>query len=115
VTTRGDDAQVRLLAVALLRKIEAVLGLGHLPASTVDEPVFQGGQAVLGRRPLTSLDVITALVAVEEEIGVTLLDKVDLAEARTLVRLATLTASKADRQAIERFCAIWATAGDFPP
>jgi hypothetical protein len=115
VTAPVDGAQIRLLAVALLRKIEAVLGLGHLPATAVDEPVFQGGQAVLGRRPLTSLDVITALVALQEELGVTLLDKVDLAEARTLMRLASLAASKADRQAIERFCATWATAGDFPP
>jgi hypothetical protein len=114
VTMPADQAQMRLLAVALLRKIEAVLGLGHLPASTVDEPVFQGDQVVLGRRPLTSIDVIMALVAVQEEIGVTLLDKVDFAEARTLTGLATLAASKADRQAIERFCATWATAGDFP-
>jgi len=115
VTPSADDAQVRLLAVALLRKIEAVLGLGHLPASTVDEPVFQGDQAILGSRPLTSLDVIMAMVAVQEEIGVTLLDKVDLAEAGTLVRLATLAASKANGPAIERFCATWATVGDFPP
>lgn len=115
MTTMDEDALTRRLAVALLRKIEAVLGLGHLPATAVDEPVFAGAQATLGGRPLTSLDVITALVAVQEEIGVALLDRVDLAEAGTLMRLAALAASKADNQAIERFCASWATAGEFTP
>jgi hypothetical protein len=115
VTAVAGDASVRRLAVALLRKIEAVLGLGHFPVTTVDELVFDGLQATLGGRPLTSLDVITALVAVQEEIGVSLFDKVDLAEAGTLMRLASLAASKADQQAIERFCATWATAGDFTP
>jgi hypothetical protein len=115
MTTAADDAPTRRLAVALLRKIEAVLGLGHLPATAVDEPVFEGAQATLGGRPLTSLDMITALVAVQEDIGVSLLDRVDLTEAGTLMRLAGLAASKADSQAIERFCASWATAGDFTP
>lgn len=112
MTAVAGDAPLRRLAVALLRKIEAVLGLGHLPATAVDEQVFEGLQATLGGRPLTSLDVITALAAVQEEIGVWLLDEVDLAEAGTLMRLASLAASKADQQAIERFCATWATAGD---
>lgn len=111
--TPAADAPTRRLAVALLRKIEAVLGLGHLPARTVDEPVFEDAQFTLGGRPLTSIDVITALVAVQEEIGVSLLDRVDLAEAGTLMRLAALAASKADKRAIERFCATWATAGEF--
>jgi hypothetical protein len=115
MTAAADDAPIRRLAVALLRKIEAVLGLGHLPATAVDEPVFEGTEATLGGRPMTSLDVITALVAVQEELGVTLLDRVDLAEAGTLMRLAALAASKADKQAIERFCASWATAGEFTP
>ena len=115
MTVSADDAPIRRLAVALLRKIEAVLGLGHLPATAVDEPVFEGAEATLGGRPMTSLDVITALVAVQEELGVALLDRVDLAEAGTLMRLAALAASKADKQAIERFCASWATAGEFTP
>ena len=58
--TPAADAPTRRLAVALLRKIEAVLGLGHLPARTVDEPVFEDAQFTLGGRPLTSIDVITA-------------------------------------------------------
>ena len=115
MTAAADDAAVRRLAVALLRKIEAVLGLGHLPASAVDEPAFDGTQATLGGRLLTSVDMITAMLVVQDEIGVALLDRVDLAEAGTLMRLAALAASKADKQAIERFCGSWATTGDFTP
>lgn len=115
MSAAASDAPVDRLAVALLRKIEAVLGLGRLPATAVDELVFEGTEATLGGRPLTSLDVITVLAAVQEEIGVSLLDKVDLAEAGTLRRLAALAASKADQQAIERFCTRWATAGEFTP
>lgn len=111
--TSADDAAMHRLAVALLRKIEAVLGLGRLPETAVDEPVFERDEATLGGRPLTSLDVIEVLVAVQEEIGVSLLDRVDLAEAGTIARLAALAASKADQQAIERFCARWAAAGEF--
>jgi hypothetical protein len=115
VNATPSNAPVDRLAVALLRKIEAVLGLGRLPATAVDEPVFEDAEATLSGRPLTSLEVITVLVAVQEEIGVSLLDRVDLAEAGTLRRLAALAATKADKQAIERFCTRWATAGEFTP
>ena len=110
-----DDASVRRLAVAFLRRVEAVLGLGHLPVTAVDEPVFDRVPATLGERPLTSLDLITAIATIQEETGLSLLDKVDLAEADTLMRLASLAASKADQQAIERFCATWAPTRESTP
>ena len=84
MSAAASDAPVDRLAVALLRKIEAVLGLGHLPATAVDELVFEGAEAALGGRPLTSIDVITVLVAVQEEIGVSLLNRsISLRQARS--------------------------------
>lgn len=111
----SGNAQHERLAVALLRKTESVLGLGHLPAAAVHEPVFEPGHATLGQHPLASLDIITVMVAVQEEIGVALFDTADLAEAGSLAGVAALAASKADRLAVERFCAAWENAGEFLP
>lgn len=105
----------RRIAVALLRRIESVLGLSHLPADVVSEPMQRDGATVIGPHVLDSLDVIEALVAVQQDIGVSLLDRVDLAEAGSLLGLARLASAKADPAALHRFCAAWSTYGDYLP
>jgi acyl carrier protein len=111
----ADAEARRQLAVALLRHTEATLQLPYMPPDTVAQPVFAGRAPVLGPHRLDSLDVIEALVAVEAELGVLIVDREELIAAATLEGLAGLLLARADRQAIERFCEKWATVGQYSP
>jgi hypothetical protein len=110
----GHDPELRRLAVALLRRIEAALRLPRHPDSTVELALF-GAAADPAAPTLDSLDVIEAMVVVQDDLGVRLLDPVDLAAAVTLLGLAVLARERANRGALDAFCARWATAGDYPP
>jgi hypothetical protein len=110
----GDDQDLRRLAVALLRRIEAALRLPRHPDNTVELALF-GAAADPAAPVLDSLDVIEAMVVVQDDLGVRLLDPVDLAGAVTLLGLAVLARERANRSALDAFCARWATAGDYRP
>jgi hypothetical protein len=110
----GDDPELRRVAVALLRRIEAALRLPRHPENTVQLTLF--GAAVDPAAPaLDSLDVIEAMVVVQEDLGVRLLDAVDLTAAETLLGLAAVARERANRGALDAFCNRWATAGDYRP
>jgi hypothetical protein len=109
-----DDPELRRLAVALLRRIEAALRLPRHPENTVELALF-GAAADPAGPVLDSLDVIEAMVVVQEDLGVQLLDPVDLAAAETLLGLAVLARERANRGALDAFCDRWATAGDYRP
>ena len=110
----GDDPELRRVAVALLRRIEAALRLPRHPDSTVQLALF--GAAVDPAAPaLDSLDVIEAMVVVQEDLGIRLLDPVDLAAAETLLGLAIVARERANRGALDAFCDRWATVGDYRP
>lgn len=110
----GDDPELRRVAVALLRRIEAALRLPRHPESTVQLALF--GAALDPAAPvLDSLDIIEAMVVVQEDLGVRLLDAVDLTAAETLLGLAVLARERANRSALDAFCDRWATAGDYRP
>ena len=108
----GDDPELRRVAVALLRRIEAALRLPRHPESTVELALF-GAAADPAAPTLDSLDVIEAMVLVQDDLGVRLLDQVDLAAAETLLGLAVLARERANRDALDAFCDRWATAGDY--
>jgi hypothetical protein len=110
----GDDPDLRRVAVALLRRIEAALRLPRHPESTVELALF-GAAADPAAPVLDSLDVIEAMVVVQEDLGVRLLDPVDLAAAVTLLGVAVLARERANRGALDAFCDRWATAGDYRP
>ena len=110
----GNDPDLRRLAVALLRRIVAALRLPRHPESTVELALF-GAAADPAAPVLDSLDVIEAMVVVQEDLGVRLLDPVDLAAARTLLGLAMLARERANRSALDTFCERWATVGDYRP
>jgi hypothetical protein len=110
----GDDPELRRVAVALLRRIEAALRLPRHPDSTVELALF-GAAANPAAPVLDSLDVIEAMVVVQEDLGVRLLDPVDLAAAETLLGLAAIARERANRGALDAFCDRWATAGDYRP
>jgi hypothetical protein len=110
----GDDPDLRRLAVALLRRIEAALRLPRHPESTVELALF-GAAADPAAPTLDSLDVIEAMLVVQDDLGVRLLDPVDLAGAETLLGLAVLARQRANRGALDAFCDRWATAGDYRP
>jgi hypothetical protein len=110
----GDDPDLRRVAVALLRRIEAALRLPRHPESTVELALF-GAAADPAAPVLDSLDVIEAMVVVQEDLGVRLLDPVDVAAAVTLLGVAVLARERANRGALDAFCDRWATAGDYRP
>ena len=110
----GNDPDLRRLAVALLRRIEAALRLPRHPESTVELALF-GAAADPAAPVLDSLDVIEAMVVVQDDLGVRLLDPVDLAAAETLLGLAGLARDRANRSALDAFCERWAAAGDYRP
>jgi hypothetical protein len=103
------------LAVALLRRVEATLQLPYMPPEVVIEPLFVDDRIVIGGRQCDSLDLIEALVALEQDLGVLLLDRVELTGAGTLEGIAGLFIAKADRVAVERFCERWEAAGQYRP
>jgi hypothetical protein len=103
------------LAVALLRRVEATLHLAYMPPEVVTEPLLVDGRLVIGGRQFDSLDLIEALVALEQDLGVLILDRVELARAATLEGIARLFIAKADRAAVERFCGRWEAAGQYRP
>lgn len=105
-----DDLRTEL-AIALLRRVEAVLHLPYSPPETVEQPMFVGNRSFLGSHAIDSLDLIEAMVAVDEDLGVLLLDRVALREAASLEGIAELVLKRADRQAVERFCVAWAAVG----
>ncbi len=111
---RGDDPELRRVAVALLRRIEAALQRPRHSESTVELVLF-GAAADPAAPALDSLDVIEAMIVVQEDLGVRLLDAVDLAAAETLLGLAVLARERANRSALEAFCDRWATVGDYRP
>jgi hypothetical protein len=110
----GDDPELRRVAVALLRRIEAALRLPRHPDNTVELALF-GAAADPAGPALDSLDVIEAMLVVQDDLGVRLLDPVDLAAAVTLLGLAVLARQRANRDALDAFCDRWATAGDYRP
>jgi hypothetical protein len=110
----GEDPELRRVAVALLRRIEAALRLPRHPENTVQLALF-GTAADPAAPTLDSLDVIEAMVVVQEDLGVRLLDPVDLTAAETLLGLAVLARERANRGALDAFCDRWATAGDYRP
>jgi hypothetical protein len=110
----GDDPELRRVAVALLRRIEAALRLPRHPDNTVELALF-GAAADPAAPALDSLDVIEAMLVVQDDLGVRLLDPVDLAAAVTLLGLAVLARQRANRSALDAFCDRWATAGDYRP
>jgi hypothetical protein len=110
----GEDPELRRVAVALLRRIEAALRLPRHPENTVQLALF-GAAADPAAPTLDSLDVIEAMVVVQEDLGVRLLDPVDLTAAETLLGLAVLARERANRGALDAFCDRWATAGDYRP
>jgi predicted short-subunit dehydrogenase-like oxidoreductase (DUF2520 family) len=99
------------LAVALLRRAEAVLRLPYNPPDVAQRPLFVGRGSFLGAHAIDSLDLIELIVAIEEDVGALMLDRVELTRARSLAGIAELVLERADRQAVERFCAAWAAVG----
>jgi hypothetical protein len=110
----GNDPDLHRLAVALLRRIEAALRLPRQPESTVELALF-GAAADPAAPVLDSLDVIEAMVVIQDDLGTRLLDPVDLAAAETLLGLAVLARKRANRSALDAFCDRWATVGDYRP
>jgi hypothetical protein len=106
-----DQDRRTQLAVALLRRAEAVLQLPYSPAEVVMRPLFPGGRAMLGAYGIDSLDLVEAMVAIDEDLGVLLIDRVTLVEARSLQGIADLLLQRADARAVERFCDAWSTVG----
>lgn len=103
------------LAVALLRRMEAMLRQPYLPPEVVAEPLFVDGMLMIGGHKLDSLDLIEALVELEQELGVPILDRAELARAATLEGVARLFIARADPAAVERFCAQWEAVGLYSP
>ncbi len=113
---RSDDSeQTRQLAVALLRRIEAALRLPRQPAQMVDAPLVGVNAATFDGHPLDSLDILEAMVVIQGEIGVSLLDRTDLAEAQTLHGLAAIARCRGNHAAVAAFSERWSTAGDYLP
>ena len=106
-TTTADER----LAVALLRRSEAVLQLPYSDPNVIRRPLFDGGRPMLASRPIDSLDLIEVMVAIDDDLGVLVLDRVELRGAGTLAGLAELIRARADPLAVERFCAQWAEVG----
>jgi hypothetical protein len=109
-----NEPNVRM-AVAMLRRIEAELALPYMPPEVVCKPLFVGAALMLGTQTIDSLDLIEAMVSIDEDLGVLMLDRAELRAAGTLQGIAELVLAKADSGAVEHFCEKWALVGIYKP
>jgi hypothetical protein len=99
----GADIETRL-ALVIVQRIAAQLGIGTLDPPPIDAPAFGPDGYRVGRHPVSSIEMIEFLVLLEQELGIRLLNPETLADVCTIRDLAAMINARADRLAVRRFC-----------
>jgi acyl carrier protein len=97
------------LEAAIVRRVCTHLGHEPAPDEVIDHDAsfFAPEGFALGDRELDSVDFVEMIVAIEDDLGVSILDAADVENIDSIQKLAAFAEASADTTRLNAFCEQW--------